>query len=88
MLRVITFPISLLSIIFIDFYRLCLSPLFGNGCCYLPSCSYFAKKVFIKFNFFSAIYLTTNRLFRCNPKNSGGIDFFSLNIKGDYKWVC
>ena len=68
----------------IDVYRLCLSPLFGNGCCFLPSCSYYAKYVFIKFDFFNAAYLTATRLIKCNTKNHGGIDFFPLNIKGDY----
>ncbi|MFQ6773176.1 MAG: membrane protein insertion efficiency factor YidD [Clostridia bacterium] len=86
--RILTLPFSLLAILLIDIYRICLSPLIGNGCCYLPSCSYYARQAFCKFDFFTAFYLATRRVARCNPKSHGGTDFLPLNIKGDYKWIC
>ncbi|MCI6859649.1 MAG: membrane protein insertion efficiency factor YidD [Clostridia bacterium] len=88
MLRVITFPISLICVLFIYLYRLILSPLIGNGCAFLPSCSRYGISAYLKFDFFRATRLTVKRLFRCNPTCKGEIDFLPLNLKGDYKWIC
>lgn len=43
-------------------------------CRFTPSCSEYAKKCFMKFNFFKAFILSIYRILRCNPLSKGGYD--------------
>ena len=55
-------------------YQLFLSPFFGDGCRFSPTCSEYAREVFRTRNAYSALFLTLRRLFRCHPFCEGGED--------------
>lgn len=63
-----------LALLCIGFYRLCLSPFFGNGCRFSPTCSDYARQVFTTHSAPAALFLTLRRLSRCHPFCAGGED--------------
>lgn len=69
------------------FYKKILSPFFGNGCPYTPTCSsYFYQSVMkrgIIIGTVSGIY----RVLRCNPFTKGGFDPVKEKFKGRYKYL-
>ncbi|KER11023.1 MAG: membrane protein insertion efficiency factor [[Candidatus Thermochlorobacteriaceae] bacterium GBChlB] len=58
----------------IKLYRAILSPYFGNGCRFEPTCSAYGLQAFQTHHFFRALYLTVWRIVRCNPLVKGGYD--------------
>ncbi len=68
---IINYPFILL----IKFYKFFLSPFFYNSCKFEPSCSTYALKCYINYNFVKATYKTFLRILKCNPWfNTGGLD--------------
>ena len=68
---IINYPFILL----IKFYKFFLSPFFYNSCKFEPSCSTYALKCYINYNFLKATYKTFLRILKCNPWfNTGGLD--------------
>ncbi|MBL0942644.1 MAG: membrane protein insertion efficiency factor YidD [Alphaproteobacteria bacterium] len=63
---------SLLTVIL--FYRLCLSPLIGPSCRFLPSCSDYALKAIRIHGSLKGVWLTLKRIARCHPWGSKGLD--------------
>lgn len=61
--------------IFIKFYRKCISPLFPPCCKYHPTCSSYALEAFRKHGVLKGFILALRRLLRCNPWSMGGIDY-------------
>lgn len=61
-------------IFMIDLYRKFISPLFPSSCRFYPTCSTYARHVFIKFGFFRGLFLSVKRIIKCNPLHRGGID--------------
>lgn len=61
-------------IFMIDLYRKFISPLFPSSCRFYPTCSTYARQVFIKFGFFRGLFLSVKRIIKCNPLHRGGID--------------
>lgn len=55
-------------------YRLFLSPFFGGGCRFSPTCSDYARRVFTTHSAPAALFLTLRRLSRCHPFCAGGED--------------
>ena len=55
-------------------YQLYLSPLFGNTCRYLPSCSQYAYEAIEKYGVLRGSLLAVWRILRCNPFSKGGYD--------------
>ncbi|MGI9306759.1 MAG: membrane protein insertion efficiency factor YidD [Gammaproteobacteria bacterium] len=55
-------------------YRLFLSPFFGNGCRFTPSCSEYAAQAFSEHAAPFAFWLVLRRLARCHPFCAGGED--------------
>ena len=52
-----------------------LSPFFYNSCKFEPSCSTYALKCYINYNFVKATYKTFIRILKCNPWfKTGGHD--------------
>ncbi|MBP9837581.1 MAG: membrane protein insertion efficiency factor YidD [Proteobacteria bacterium] len=51
-----------------------ISPLFGNNCRFVPTCSEYAKDCLQKYYFPKAFCLILYRLLRCNPLCKGGED--------------
>lgn len=63
-----------IAILFIRFYRYCISPFLGNHCRFHPSCSSYALTAFERYGFFKGAALAAKRLSRCHPWNPGGYD--------------
>ena len=59
----------------IKFYRKFISPLKRPSCRFYPTCSTYALQAFEKHGAIKGLYLTINRLLRCNPWNIGGVDY-------------
>ena len=87
MLKILTAPIKWLLYGLIYIYKLFISPLLPKKCAFYPTCSTFMLESIKEFGLIKGIYLGTKRLFRCNPKSKGGIDFVPYSIKGESKWI-
>ena len=55
-------------------YQLLLSPFFGGGCRFSPTCSEYARRVFLEHSAPFALWLALRRLARCHPFCEGGED--------------
>lgn len=86
-INIITYPLKLLIIGLIYFYKICISPFFPKSCKYIPSCSTYAYLAVKEFGIFGGTILAIKRIVRCNPKSKGGLDPVPSNIKGDIKWL-
>tara|TARA_B100000902_G_C26907092_1_gene715008 strand:+ start:24 stop:275 length:252 start_codon:yes stop_codon:yes gene_type:complete len=72
-------------IIFIKTYKYLISPLLGNSCRYLPTCSDYSIEALKSFGFFKGSYISLKRIFSCHPiKFLGGGEGFDP-IKKDMK---
>jgi putative membrane protein insertion efficiency factor len=59
----------------IRIYQKIISPaLPGNTCRFYPSCSHYGYQAIYKFGALKGLYLSINRIIRCNPFNEGGYD--------------
>ncbi|MFC1733823.1 membrane protein insertion efficiency factor YidD, partial [candidate division KSB1 bacterium] len=56
--KVLLFPITI--------YQKVISPQFSSNCQYYPSCSHYGKMLIHEYGFFKGLFLTTDRLTRCN----------------------
>ena len=67
----------------IKIYKFIVSPLLGNSCRYLPSCSEYSIEALKKFGFFKGSYLSLKRIFSCHPIKflGGGEGFDPVNKK-------
>ena len=86
-IKVLSYPIKLLCMFFVNIYRWCISPLLPHTCRYVPSCSKYSYLAIKEFGVFKGIYISFKRIIRCGPKHDGGYDFLPQNIKGDSKWL-
>jgi len=68
--KILTYPFVLL----IKIYQLGISPLLGSQCRFTPTCSQYAKEALQKHGVFKGIWLTINRIIRCNPWGGHGHD--------------
>ena len=55
-------------------YKFLVSPLFGNSCRYLPSCSDYAIEALKTFGIFKGLFLSFKRILSCHPWGNGGFD--------------
>ena len=62
------------SINLIDAYKYIISPLLGNNCRYLPTCSEYTKEAIIKFGLTKGIWLGFKRVAKCHPWGKSGHD--------------
>ena len=63
-------------------YKYLISPLLGNSCRYLPTCSEYSIEALKTYGFFRGCYLSFKRIFSCHPiKFLGGGDGFDPVIK-------
>ena len=61
-------------LLFIEFYRVFLSPLKLPCCRYIPSCSEYARQAVEKYGAVRGGYLAAKRILRCHPFHAGGYD--------------
>ena len=61
----------------IKVYQFLISPMLGNSCRYLPTCSDYSIEAFKSFGFFKGLYFSTKRVLSCHPiKFLGGGEGF------------
>ncbi len=56
------------------FYKLAVSPLFGNRCRFYPSCSDYAREAIQYHGAARGTYLAVKRLCHCHSLSAGGVD--------------
>ena len=63
-------------------YKFLISPLLGNSCRYLPTCSEYSIEALKKFGFLKGSYFSLKRILSCHPiKFLGGSEGFDPVIK-------
>ena len=63
-------------------YKLLISPLLGNSCRYLPTCSEYSIEALKKFGLVKGVYMSLKRILSCHPiKLLGGGEGFDPVIK-------
>ena len=63
-------------------YKFLISPLLGNSCRYLPTCSEYSIEALKKFGLIKGIYVSLKRILSCHPiKFLGGGEGFDPVIK-------
>ena len=58
----------------INFYKYLISPLLGNNCRFLPTCSEYTKEAIIEFGLIKGITLGFRRISKCHPWGKSGHD--------------
>ena len=61
-------------LIMIKLYKKTLSPLLGNHCRFLPTCSEYTYGAVEKYGAGLGIYLGAKRILKCHPFHDGGYD--------------
>ena len=54
-------------ILIINIYKYFFSPLLGNKCRFLPSCSDYCIECLKEHGFFKGLYLSSKRIIKCHP---------------------
>ena len=64
-------------------YRFLLSPILGNSCRYLPTCSEYSIEALKTFGFFKGLLMSSKRILTCHPVKflGGGEGFDPVNKK-------
>ena len=68
--KLILYPL----IIIIKFYQFFISPILGQNCRYLPTCSEYTLKSLQQFGFIKGLKLSLKRISKCHPWGSHGYD--------------
>ena len=84
---VLLFPLKIIFILLIYFYKKVISPLFPASCIYTPSCSSFMLQAIKKHGLIRGFFIGFKRILRCNSHHKGGVDPVPDNIKGEFKWI-
>ena len=65
----------------IKIYQFLISPLLGNSCRYLPTCSEYSIEALKNYGFFKGLYMSLKRIFSCHPIKflGGGEGFDPVN---------
>ena len=58
----------------INLYKYLISPLLGNNCRFLPTCSEYTKEAIIKFGLIKGTSLGFKRIVKCHPWGKSGHD--------------
>jgi putative membrane protein insertion efficiency factor len=58
----------------INLYKYLISPLLGNNCRFLPTCSEYTKEAIIKFGLIKGTSLGFKRILKCHPWGKSGHD--------------
>ena len=63
-----------IAISLINLYKYLISPLLGNNCRYIPTCSEYTKESIIKYGVVKGFWLGLKRISKCHPWGKGGYD--------------
>tara|TARA_B100001057_G_scaffold296297_1_gene296433 strand:+ start:1366 stop:1617 length:252 start_codon:yes stop_codon:yes gene_type:complete len=70
---------------FIRGYKFLISPLLGNSCRYLPTCSEYSIEALSTFGFFKGLFMSIKRILSCHPikilGGGGGFDPVKKEMK-------
>lgn len=72
--RVIHFLIKRIILFFLRFYQICISPLLGKNCRFIPTCSSYTYEAIEIHGIIKGIYLGVKRILKCHPYHAGGYD--------------
>ena len=73
--------LSYILIKLIKCYKFLISPLFGQSCRYLPTCSEYSIEALKTYGFFKGLFLSTKRILSCHPWGQGGFDPVKKKMK-------
>ena len=75
--------LTIIIIKLIKGYRLIISPILGNSCRYLPTCSEYSIDSFKTFGLFKGLIMSAKRILSCHPIKflGGGEGFDPVNKK-------
>tara|TARA_B100001769_G_scaffold226894_1_gene188281 strand:- start:92 stop:334 length:243 start_codon:yes stop_codon:yes gene_type:complete len=73
--------ISYLIITLIKFYQFFISPLLGNNCRYLPTCSEYTIVSLKQYGLIKGLGLSFKRISKCHPWGSHGYDPVPKNLE-------
>jgi len=62
-------------------YRYLVSPLLGQSCRYLPTCSEYSIEALKTYGFFKGLFLSIKRILSCHPWGQGGFDPVKKEMK-------
>ena len=62
-------------------YQFIISPLLGNSCRFLPTCSEYTIECLKTFGFFKGLYFSFKRILSCHPWSGGGFDPVKKKMK-------
>lgn len=65
---------KMIMIFIIRIYQICLSPLIGKNCRFIPTCSEYAIDAINEHGILKGTYLSTKRILKCHPFHPGGLD--------------
>ena len=79
--------LNLILIKLIKVYKYLVSPLLGNSCRYLPTCSEYSIEALKEFGFVKGLILSFKRILSCHPLKllGGGEGFDPVNKKSKVK---
>lgn len=63
-----------IALALVHFYQRFVSPLLGNRCRFLPTCSAYMAEAIERYGFLRGLWLGLRRIARCHPWNPGGYD--------------
>jgi putative membrane protein insertion efficiency factor len=63
-----------LALLLIKAYQYLISPLLGNHCRYIPSCSCYTHTAIERYGVFKGTWMGIKRISRCHPFHPGGLD--------------
>ena len=70
-----------LNIYIIKFYQYFISPILGNRCRYLPTCSEYYIESLRTYGFIKGLSLSLKRIISCHPWGNSGFDPVKKEIK-------
>jgi len=62
-------------------YKFLISPLLGQSCRYLPTCSDYSIEALKTYGFFKGLFLSIKRILSCHPWRQGGFDPVKKEMK-------
>jgi putative membrane protein insertion efficiency factor len=62
-------------------YKFLISPLLGQSCRYLPTCSEYSIEALETYGFFKGLFLSIKRILSCHPWGQGGFDPVKKEMK-------